>query len=317
MFNDFLQELKKQDCPHPKKMIKHGTIAVGVVESTPVVWQDRLLRFEWVRSDAWAQGNHQSRDVGHYHFVDMETDEEVGDPFAFGNAFGCAYEENGVMYAHGVGGNGAPCHHIDVYWSTDLCQWQTQRAITLPDEFNIYNTSVCKDDKGYLMTIEVSGPAETIGEPFTIVFARSTDLLNWELLPMDTYMFYKEHYSACPSIRYFDGMYYMVYLEMLPFYRCAPYIVRSADLIEFEVALLNPFMMFSDEDRVLVHPERFTDEQKEMIRTAMDNNNSDVDFCEYHGKTYILYSWGNQLGKEFLALAEYDGPLDEFLKSFF
>ena len=35
------------------------------------------------------------------------------------------------------------------------------------------------------------------------------------------------------------------------------------------------------------------------------------------GKTLITYSWGNQYGKEFLALAEYDGSSEEFLKSFF
>lgn len=318
MFNDYIRELKTRPFEKRKKMRKCGTIATGVVEATPVVWQDRLLRFEWVRSDAWgALGNHKQRDVGFYHFVDMETNKEVGNPFAFGNAFGCAYEENGVMYTHGVGGNGAPCNYIDVYWSSDLCEWQTQRAVTLPDGFNIYNTSVCKDDNGYLMTIEISGPAEIVGEPFSIVFAQSTDLLNWDLLPMDQYLFYKEHYSACPSIRYFDGYYYMVYLELASFYRCIPYIVRSRDLIEFEVGLFNPFMLFSEEDRLIPHPERFTDEQKTAIATAMDNNNSDVDFCEYRGKTYILYSWGNQLGKEFLALADYDGPLDEFLKSFF
>lgn len=317
MFNDYIRELKTRPFEKRKKMRKCGTIATGVVEATPVVWQDRLLRFEWVRSDVWAEGNHAKRDVGYYRFVDMETNAEVGKPFAFGNAFGCAYEENGVMYVHGVGGNGAPCHHVDVYWSTDLCEWQTQCAITLPDELNIYNTSVCKDDDGYVMTIEVGGPKELVGENFTILFARSTNLLNWELLPMDAYIFYKEAYSACPSIRYFDGFYYMVYLEMLPFYRCTPYIVRSRDLIEFEVAQFNPFMLFSEEDRSVPHPEWFTEEQLHFIQTSMDNNNSDVDFCEYHGKTYILYSWGNQLGKEFLAYAEYDGPLNEFLQSFF
>ena len=50
---------------------------------------------------------------------------------------------------------------------------------------------------------------------------------------------------------------------------------------------------------------------------AVDCNNSDFDLCDYQGKTVITYSWGNQFGKEFLALAEYDGPSSEFLQSFF
>ena len=50
---------------------------------------------------------------------------------------------------------------------------------------------------------------------------------------------------------------------------------------------------------------------------AVNCNNSDFDLCDYNGKTIITYSWGNQLGKEFLALAEYHGNSREFLQSFF
>ena len=319
MFNDYIKPLKYNNISQTKKLRKLGTLAIGVVETTPIVWQDRLLRFEWIRSSSWGKRHNSQRELGYYHFVDMETEEEVGKPFAFGNAFGCAYEENGVMYAHGVGGNGAPegCNYIDVYYSTDLCEWKTQRAITLPEHLHIFNTSVCKDADGYIMAIEVDGPPEIIGEHFTVLFARSKDLLDWTLMPIDKYIFYKERYSACPSIRYFDGMYYIVYLEGLPFYRWTPYIVRSRDLIEFEVALLNPFMLFGDEDRQVIHPERFSAEEFDSIKTSPNGNNSDVDFCEYHGKTYITYSWGNQLGNEFLALARYDGSLEEFLRSYF
>jgi hypothetical protein len=112
-------------------------------------------------------------------------------------------------------------------------------------------------------------------------------------------------------------MYYIVYLEGLPFYRWTPYIVRAHDLLEFEVGILNPFMLFGDEDRQLFHPEFFSKEEIESIKNSPNCNNSDVDFCEHLGKTYITYSWGNQLGNEFLALAEYDGSLEELLKSFF
>ena len=74
---------------------------------------------------------------------------------------------------------------------------------------------------------------------------------------------------------------------------------------------------FGNEDRQVIHPERFSAEELDSIKTGPNGNNSDVDFCEYHGKTYITYSWGNQLGNEFLALAEYDGSLEDFLKSYF
>ena len=67
----------------------------------------------------------------------------------------------------------------------------------------------------------------------------------------------------------------------------------------------------------ILYPEKFNEEQVQYIENAFNLNNSDVDFCTFNGKTIILYSWGNQLGKEFLALAEYDGTEEEFLKSFF
>ena len=51
----------------------------------------------------------------------------------------------------------------------------------------------------------------------------------------------------------------------------------------------------------------------------MDINNSDVDLCEYEGKTVIVYCSGNQ-GVTWGGMyceAVYDGPLDEFLRANF
>ena len=316
MLLDIKEKLRNSEMPIRKKMVKMGTIKEGTVESTPVVWQDRLLRFEWVRSNDWGK-NHGDRADGYYNFVDFETEEVVGTPFAHKHAFGCCYEENGVMYAHGVRGNAGATNVIDVFWSEDLANWESQTALTIPEELKIYNTSVCKGENGYIMCVEVSGPERLIGKNFSILFAKSENLLDWELLPIEDYNYIPDRYSACPSIRYFDGMYYMVYLEIAPLYRLVPYIVRSKDLVEWEGGLFNPFMWIDDDDKKIAHPERFTEEEIDKIKKAVDNNNSDVDFCEYRGETYIVYSWGNQLGTEYLAYAKYDGSLEEFLKSFF
>ena len=62
---------------------------------------------------------------------------------------------------------------------------------------------------------------------------------------------------------------------------------------------------------------KLTTDQWEMIARAVDLNNSDVDLCEFQGKTVITYSWGNQKGTEFLAEAVYDGTLASFLKGLF
>lgn len=49
----------------------------------------------------------------------------------------------------------------------------------------------------------------------------------------------------------------------------------------------------------------------------MNLNNSDIDFCEYHGELLINYSWGNQQGTEFLAEAVFPGTEKQFLRGWF
>ena len=246
----------------------------------------------------------------------METEEEVGSPFAYAHAFGCAYEENGTVYCHGVRGNAGATRFLDVFRSDDLIHWEMQTALMLPEELRIFNTSVCRGACGYVMAVEVDGPSEVIGKPYTILFAQSKDLMHWELIP-DAVPYLTERYTACPSIRYADGYYYMVYLERLPFARWIPYIVRTRDFRQFEPGLINPFLTMSPEDKLLFRPEAWSDEARHRVEQAVNCNNSDVDFCEFQKKTVILYSWGNQHGTEYLARAEYDGPLNEFLASFF
>ena len=317
MIQKYTDGIKTQKTPRIERLKKKGTIKISAVEATPVVWKDRLLRFEWLRSSAW-DTVHKQREVGSYQFFDMETEEPVGAEFAFDHAFGCCYAEDGVMYAHGVRGSDGATNVIDVFWSRDLTTWESHTALVLPDDLKVFNTSVSPGADGqYVMAIEISGPKESVGPGYKCIFALSKDLLSWELLPIDPYIYRKECYSACPAIRYFDGYYYMVYLDVMPYKRYVPYIVRSADLAAWEIAIRNPFMFFDDGDKQLICPERFSESEKQYIENAVDCNNSDVDFCEFHGKTYILYSWGNQHGQEFLALATYDGTLKEFLTSYF
>ena len=96
----------------------------------------------------------------------------------------------------------------------------------------------------------------------------------------------------------------------------APNIVRSKDLIAWEESLFKPIMKHSDEDKQIANP-KLTQEQRDRIAKAADLNNSDVDFCEFQGKTIITYSWGNQTGIEHLAEARYDGAEADFLRAFF
>ena len=245
----------------------------------------------------------------------LDTREEIC-TFAQGHSFGAAYVENDKMYVIGTRG-GFGSNQLDLFVSTDLENWE-EHTIFYDPEWVIYNVSFCKGEKDYVMAIEISHPVSIAGEhPYTIVFAHSKDLYNWEFYDTDKYIYLKERYAACPAIRYMGGYYYMIYLESFPGYNSLPYIARSKDLLEWDLAPVNPILLYDDNDRLIEHPEDFTEEELEYIRTALDTNNSDVDLCEYNGKTIILYSWGNQLGSEFLAHAEFDGGMLEFFESFF
>ncbi|MBP3323120.1 MAG: hypothetical protein J6M16_02895 [Clostridia bacterium] len=321
MLNNFENALREGNIPPRKKLVKKGSVKLNVVETTPVVWGERLLRFEWLRNFGWgssgqlASGVNQ-RERGCYHFVDHFTEEEVGAEFAFDHSFGACYNKDGTMYVIGVEGGGGG-NQLNTFLSTDLINWEKHPCLTFPEDINLFNTSICKAEDKFVLAIEIGGKHEAVGVPFTCIFAVSDDMINWQLLDIMEYSYNRDYYSACPCIRYYGGYFYMIYLEGLPHHRWFPYIVRSKDLKNWELGITNPIMCPSDEDKIILYPETLTKAQTDYLLNAVDCNNSDFDIAEYKGKCYITYSWGNQFGKEFLALAEYDGSEEEFLKSFF
>ena len=226
----------------------------------------------------------------------METEESTP-PFALNCYFGSAHIEGDTAFAYGESDEPGG-HRMDGFWSKDLVNWERKTIFELSDRLRIYNNSVCKGRDGYYMAIELGGDKEVVGKAFTNVFAKSDDLIHWELMDMGKYVYTREQYSACPVIRYCqsDDFYYMIYLESLPCHRWQPYIVRTKDFSYYELGHKNPIMFSDDDDKIVQRPEKFTKEQLEYINVAIDLNNSDVDLCEFNEKTVILYSWGNQFG---------------------
>lgn len=291
------------DSPAIKKL---GTIDCDMVETTPVVFQGKLYRFEYVRD------NYKPNTTGKSYFRFREPSSgDVTPAFAQGYHLGSAFVDSDTMYVFGVSKWGGPA--IQVFWSKDLKEWKDQTALNLPG-WEIFNTSVCKTPDCFVMAFEIGAPPEETGNGFTMRFAASKDLKVWGVTPKEC-VYTKERYSACPALRWIDGLYYMVYLEAYKgFY--APNIVRSRDLVKWEESPFKPIMKHSDEDKKIANP-KLTAEEKDQIAKAENLNNSDVDFCEFQGKTVITYSWGNQKGIEFLAEAVYDGSEAGFLRGFF
>ncbi len=286
---------------------KLGTIDLLMVETAPVVFKGRLYRFEYVRDNYYANKTGAS----YFRFIDVAT-VKATPAFAKGKHLGFAFVEGDTAYAFGVDKWGGS--NISVFRSKDLNGWRSQPALTLPG-WGLYNTSVCKADGRYVMAVEVGEPKEVVGVPFTIFFAESRDLLTWKLLPQEC-VYSKEKYTACPALRFLDGYFYMIYLEARPGPTYESHIVRSKDLRHWESSRLNPVLAFSEDDKRIAN-RKLTPDQRKAIAQAKDINNSDVDLCEFQGKTIIYYSWGNQQGTEFLAEAVYEGPLASFLRGWF
>jgi alpha-L-fucosidase len=293
--------------PARPEIRKHGTLDLDMVETTPLVFRDRLYRFEYVRKEHHANRTGDS----YFRFFDVESGRATA-AFARGHHLGCAFAEGETIWIFGV--DRWDGEDIAVFRSRDLERWEQRPALKLPG-WGLFNTSVCKAGNRYVMAIEVGRPPEVVGVPFTMRFAESRNLLDWTLLP-EACVFTKERYSACPALRYFDGTFYMLYLEARTGPSYETHLVRSTDLVRWEASPLNPVLRASPEDKQIANP-NLTAAQRAKVAGAVDRNNSDMDLCEFRGRTIITYSWGNQQGTEFLAEASYDGSLAAFFKGFF
>ena len=284
---------------------KLGTIDCDLVETTPVVFGEKLYRFEYIRAGYW---DNQTGD-SYFRFVDHDTG-QASLPFAHGYHLGSAFVENDVLYVTAT--NIWDGERIDLFVSEDMEHWDVNNALQLPG-YGLFNTSLCKAEDRYVLMFEVGKPPEVAGVRFTARFATSGDLKRWELTPPEcTYS--KDRYTAPHCLRYLDGYYYNFYLEAIQGYEQR--VVRSRDLIHWESSPLNPVLRASEEDKQIANP-NLTAEQRRRIAEAVNINNSDIDLCEYQGQVIINYSWGNQQGVEHLAEAVYDGCLGTFLKGWF
>jgi len=287
---------------------KLGTIDCDLVEATPVVFKGTLYRCEWVRTGY--AGNTLGRSYGR--LVERETGRIIG-PVAEDLIFHSAFVDGDTLYVLGTsteeGWNGA---RVDMFATRDLKRWESWTALDLAG-YSICNTSLCKAGDQYVLMFEISKPVEEAGVPFTARFATSSDLRRWTLTPPEC-VYAKDRYTAPHCLRWLDGWFYDFYLEAFEGYDTR--VVRSKDLIHWVASPLNPVMRASDEDRKIANP-RLTPAERARIATAVNINNSDIDFCEHEGCVLTTYSWGNQTGVEHLAEAVYRGSLEQFLRGWF
>ncbi len=269
------------------------------MENTPVIFQGRPLLVQNQRP-----GNVKA--AGFYLLVeDLVTSRELarfGETFSFVSAF----VEGDMLNVFATENTDDDWTH-DIYrFSTiDLKNWSKELAIKRHEGEHLFNSSVCKDDQGYVMAFESNMPVK-----WSFRFARSKDLSKWEEVDGIQFSDTAEQ-TACanPCIRYLAPWYYVIYGAWrwkgpgvwyeyaLDETKYITLIARSKDLAIWELS-----------------PTKYT-----MLDVAPGEgiNNTDADLFEFEGNTYVCYATGNQQEWSNIRVAIHPGPMKEFLESYF
>jgi alpha-L-fucosidase len=260
--------------PNPPTLVKeHRNLGSGG-EITPFVWGDRLLVLKTVRTLDFTDKSH------------LEIHDENGKVLArFGNGFtfGSALVNAGVLHVFAT--EHKERRSIHAFTSSDLKHFDG-RAVIVVDKYRVFNTSVCATPDGFVMAYETDEhPA------FSIRFAHSKDLRHWSPLPQK---FPLVKYTACPTIRFEGGWYYLFYLDN-PGKRFFTEIARSRDLTNWQYSTKSFLRPGKGEGR----------------------NTSDIDLCEYQGSTLVYYLTGDQLTWGHLRRATYNGTARRMMESYF
>ena len=276
-------------------------------ESTPFVWNNRLCRLELddatngVDCVCEASAVIRDREIG-----------EIISRFGEGCYYYSFYQENDTAYVLGTKSeNGSLCgSKIMIYESTDLEEWKCRELVSR-EGWQFFNSALTKGEDGYVLLLEF-GP-----HPFSYTFATSPDMVNWEFMP-DECIFGKDRYVGGPWMKYSNGWYYVISVEELPLSRYTNYIHRTKDFRTWYTGYYNPIFMPSEDDRLLSpYACDLSEDLKEQIKTGFISSNSDIDMCDWNGKTLFTYNAGNQLGFYYLCEAEYDGSVADFLEANF
>lgn len=262
------------------------------MENTPVWFDSSLLLVSNYRpGGAFAKGKN-----AYLYIEDMQSGNEVS-RFGTGHSFVSAFVDDEQLNVFALEfsdfGKVMNSKGINRFVSGDLKNWKQSLAISPEGNEHLFNSSVCKDDKGYLMAYESDKPVQ-----FCFKFARSTDLNNWKKLDGIAYTGENAEYSACPVIRYFAPWYYVIYLHApQPGHKgWISYMSRSKDLLSWELSPFNPILEASKGE---------------------GKNNSDVDLLEHDGKTYIYYATGDQETWGTVRVAMYNGIMKNFFEAHF
>jgi hypothetical protein len=273
-----------QPPPRRLQLQKENRMLSEVCEASPFVWKGRLALMECMRP---ASGGA----VEDYYLTikDAGNGQQLA-RLATGYSLACAFPHGDSLYLFASRFEPGSWNDVTLFKSSDLQAWQKKAAITQSAE-HLFNSSVCAADQRFVMAYESDDPKY---QPFTIKFAISEDLENWTKLPE---VFGADRYTACPTLRYVGGWYYLLYLEhRRPRWFFETWLARSRDLKTWELSPANPILHPGPDEGI---------------------NASDPDIVEFDGRTLLYYSVGDQRTWSRLRRAIYAGTLRAFFEAAF
>jgi len=286
----------KQNNPTKPELVKlpfaFSDVGRTPMENTPFYFNSKLLIVANHRP-----GGYDAKGENAYLYIDnLQTGQEevrFGKGHSFVSAFVNGNELNVFALEFTDFGRVINSSGIDRMISTDLENWKTEKVILPEGDEHLFNSSVCRDDNGYLMAYESDKPVK-----FCFKFAHSTDLSKWEKIPDLAFTGENHEYSACPVIRYHAPYYYVIYLHapVKEHNGWIPFMARSTDLETWELSSYNPILE---------------------AELGEGRNNSDIDILEYKGKTYLYYATGDQETWGTIRVAMFDGTEKAFFEAYF
>jgi hypothetical protein len=325
----------------PAAITKLGTEDIGMTETTPIVFEQQLYRFESVRGGNW--NNTRADKQGYLRLrkqsgpPDWLTGDIATADFGVGWGLASAVVDGGGVYCFAS----KEKQEVAVF-SSDVIDtravWQQQTAITLPKNYTIFNTAVAKGTLAaadgaassvYAMALEVRCPIT--GSGFKLVFATATAIAGPYTLQHDTSHTMPDGLmfgpGSCPALRFDSatGYWHMLYTPN-PTVSGGDYrtwqiwAARSKTLRygEWELSPNNPVLEADAFDRQ-IHNHQIDLAQQGWAANTTNLNDSDADLVEYEGHVLMVLNWGDQRSTptNSLAQAVFHGTLEEFWTSLY
>lgn len=280
-------------------------------EVTPFVFNDRLYRLEnFVRSHDFPGKEHsyRFRENG-FRIVDVAEDRIISIPL-LNNYFAVAFPwENRCYVFTGAFDSGSKpwqLHKTLMMYSDDLISWSKPQVVleSNPDE-RLFNYAICRARGKFYMLYETNDPR---WPAFTMRFCESDDLIKWRKLDCE-HIYGTDKYTGGPAL-YFDheeDIFYLLYVNSVHT-NFDTRIARSKDLITWEDA---------SPDRIVLDVDTKRDVDAERFPGAKECSASDIELCEFQGKTHIYWICGNQQGAATEYCEVYNGSMVSFLRAFF